>query len=100
MQLENSAADNKQFFRTLLMINAVENVSMQSQSVKPLKYPQLIERLYVVCDQMVQADSGVHKLRDGNSTPCETEPGPYIGQIGVLEWETNCLNTRFLLPTL
>ena len=38
--------------------------------------PQRYERLYVMCDQMGQADTGVHLSRDENSTPYEAVPGP------------------------
>ena len=37
------------------------------------------ERLYVVCDQIGQAETRVHQSRDENSTPDEAEPGPYTG---------------------
>ena len=43
-----------------------------------------LERLYVVCDQMGQADTEVHQPKDENSPSHEAEPGLYSGQIGVL----------------
>ena len=71
------------------MINAVEtaqrrDVSTQSQSVKLfIDHWVPNDSIYVVCDLMIQADTGVHQPRDENSTPYEAEPGPYIGPIGV-----------------
>ena len=73
------------------MINAVEktqrrDVSMQSQVVKPFTdhWVPNDSNGYAVCDQIVQANTGVQQPRDENSTPHEAEPGPYIGPIGVL----------------
>ena len=55
-----------------------------NQALHKSQSPQRFKRLYVVCDQMDQADTGVHQLRDENSTSYEAEPGSYIGPIGVL----------------
>ena len=38
--------------------------------------PQRFGWLYVVCEQMGQAGSGVHQPIDEDSTPDEAEPGP------------------------
>ena len=48
----------------------------------------LFKRLYVVYDQIVKSDSGVHQKRNENSTPCEAESQLYIRPIIVLTRST------------
>ena len=58
------------------MVNALQNALRgdvsTSQAFHRSLGPQSFEWIYIVCDQMVQADTGVHQPRDENSTPHET----------------------------
>ena len=77
MWLGNSAA-GRTVPRTLTIINAVENIQRGDVSTQSLKssvlqiiVSQTIKLLYVVCNRMGQADTGVYQPRDENSTPYE-----------------------------